>query len=380
MVYPGLATLFVSAISFVGVLLGNALAQTLLTQVPLLSGLDAQDSERILFRVALSIAGGFMGFNVGLIFFRRLTAFVSNLERVPLLEKMVVVSGVVIGLIIAFLATSPFRNVGVAGPTIQALAYLLGIFLGLGLALSARHQLAELFPAVARSGLPAGVPLHEGHVKFLDTNIIIDGRIADICKTGFLEGPNVIPGFVLEELQDIADSADTLKRARGRRGLEVLNQLKSEVACPVQVIHKYPEDLAAHDPVDLRLVKMAKYYNGAVVTNDYNLNEIAKLHEVPVLNVHELARALKPVFLPGEDLSVTIAKVGNQPGQGVGYLDDGTMVVVEEADHLVGQLVPVVVKTLHHSRAGKMIFGEVGAEETAPTSVSSSPNRRAPVP
>jgi len=377
MVYPGLATVFSVVIALIGVLLGNALAHLLLGLGPL-SKLDPRDPEYTMFRAALSALGGFVGLYLGLILFRRLTEFVSSLERIPLLEKVVVMAGVVMGLVIGLLATSPFRTLNPSGPMIQAMACVLGIFLGIALSLSMKRQLAQIFPAAAGRELPAGVAVSESNIKFLDTNIIIDGRIADICKTGFLEGPTLIPGFVLEELHDIADSADGLKRARGRRGLEVLNHLKTEMDCPVRVFDDYPDQVDPADPVDLRLVKLAKHFRAAIVTNDYSLNEIAKLHEVTVLNVHELAAALKPVFLPGEELTVTIVKVGNQPGQGVGYLDDGTMVVVEEADHLVGRQIPVVVKTLHHSRAGKMIFGEVAAEGShhspgAPAGVSRAP-------
>jgi len=377
MVYPGLATVFSIVIALIGVFAGNGLAHLFLGWGPL-SKLDPKDTEYLMFRGALGALGGFVGLYLGLILFRRLTEFVSSLERVPLLEKAVVMAGVVMGLVIGLLATSPFRTLNPSGPIIQAMACVLGSLLGVALSLSTKRQLAQVFPAAAGRELPAGVAIAESNLKFLDTNIIIDGRIADICKTGFLEGPTLIPGFVLEELHDIADSADGLKRARGRRGLEVLNRLKSEVECPVRVFDDYPEDVDPADPVDQRLVKLAKHFRGAIVTNDYSLNEIAKLHEVPVLNVHELAAALKPVFLPGEELTVTIVKAGNQPGQGVGYLDDGTMVVVEEADHLIGRQVPVVVKTLHHSRAGKMIFGEVAGEEVLHGSGTPASTARVP--
>jgi len=170
---------------------------------------------------------------------------------------------------------------------------------------------------------------------------------------------------VLQELQQIADSAMSLKRARGRRGLEVLNQLKSDTTAPVEILNDYGEGDVESDPVDLRLVKLARRRGASVVTNDYSVNEIAKLHEVPVLNVNELSNALKPVFLPGEELTVTIVKEGKEPGQGVAYLDDGTMVVVEHASQAVGQLCPVVVTSVLQTRAGKMIFAELRSGQEA---------------
>ena len=190
----------------------------------------------------------------------------------------------------------------------------------------------------------------------LDTNIIIDGRIADICGTGFLEGPVLVPGFVLRELHHIADSADGLKRARGRRGLEVLNRLKKMPNADVRIFEEYPASDQPGEDVDVRLVKLAKELGAGVVTNDYSVNEIAKLHNVSVLNVNELAGAMRPVYLPGEEVMVTIVKEGKEPGQGVAYLDDGTMVVVEGGRTKIGQEVSVEVTSVLQNPSGKMVF------------------------
>jgi uncharacterized protein YacL len=190
--------------------------------------------------------------------------------------------------------------------------------------------------------------------KLLDTNVIIDGRIADICQTGFLEGPIYVPGFVLDELQLIADSSDPLKRARGRRGLDILNGMQKELSL---LVRSFDGPVANdHDQVDAKLVKLAKHLNGTIVTNDFNLNKVAELQGVPVLNVNELANALKPVVLPGEEMSVQIIKEGKEPQQGIAYLDDGTMVVVEGAKRHIGEKVTVVVASVLQTVAGKMIF------------------------
>ncbi|MDH7600772.1 MAG: TRAM domain-containing protein [Armatimonadota bacterium] len=200
--------------------------------------------------------------------------------------------------------------------------------------------------------------------KLLDTNVIIDGRIADICRTGFLEGPVYVPRFVLDELQLIADSSDSLKRARGRRGLEILNQMQKEIGLEIP---DFPGIGAAGD-VDARLVSAAQQLGGVIVTNDYNLNRVAELQGVEVLNINELANALKPVVLPGEEMRVTIVKEGKERDQGVAYLDDGTMIVVEGAKKLIDQTLDIVVTSVLQTVQGKMIFGKIKEPvETEPT-------------
>jgi uncharacterized protein YacL len=196
------------------------------------------------------------------------------------------------------------------------------------------------------------------HPKLLDTNVIIDGRMADICETGFIEGPVYIPSFVLNELQHIADSADSLRRARGRRGLDVLNRMRKDRHINVEIFDKIPPSVEHIDTVDTKLVHLAKELEASIITNDYNLNKIAELHGVPVLNINELANALKPVVLPGEEMSVHIVKEGKEHAQGVGYLEDGTMVVVEEGKPRIGQVIDVVITSVYQTVAGKMIFAE----------------------
>jgi len=209
--------------------------------------------------------------------------------------------------------------------------------------------------------------------KVLDTSVIIDGRVADICKTGFLEGTLVVPHFVLRELQQIADSADSAKRNRGRRGLDVLEKIKSVPGVTVQIVEKdYPEV----KEVDLKLIELAKELNAKIVTNDFNLNKVSQLRGVEVLNINELANALKPVVLPGETMKVFILKEGKEYNQGVAYLDDGTMVVVDNARRMIGKTIATQVTSVLQTTAGKMIFGRFPEEAEAGASQQRQENRR----
>jgi len=198
--------------------------------------------------------------------------------------------------------------------------------------------------------------------KVLDTSVIIDGRVADICKTGFLEGTLVVPHFVLRELQQIADSADSAKRNRGRRGLDVLEKIKSVPGVTVQIVEKDYPDVKE---VDLKLIELAKELAGKIVTNDFNLNKVSTLRGVEVLNINELANALKPVVLPGETMKVFILKEGKEYNQGVAYLDDGTMVVVDNARRMIGKTIATQVTSVLQTTAGKMIFGRFPEEAEA---------------
>ena len=191
--------------------------------------------------------------------------------------------------------------------------------------------------------------------KLLDTSVIIDGRIADICETGFLDGILVIPHFVLRELQQVADSADSLKRNRGRRGLDILQRVQKMSGITVQFVEN---DYPAVREVDMKLIELAKEFDAKIVTNDFNLNKVAQLRGVEVLNINELANALKPVYLPGETMKVFILKEGKEFNQGIAYLDDGTMVVVDNARKMIGKTVDSSVTSVLQTTAGKMIFGK----------------------
>ena len=191
--------------------------------------------------------------------------------------------------------------------------------------------------------------------KVLDTSVIIDGRIADICRTGFIEGKLIIPKFVLNELQHIADSSDDLKRVRGRRGLDILNIIQKELDIEVQITEKDFDDIPE---VDSKLLKLAQVMNGKVVTNDYNLNKVAQFQGVEVLNINELANAVKPVAIPGEEMVAQVVKEGKESNQGIAYLDDGTMIVVEGGKKHIGETINVLVTSVLQTSAGRMIFGK----------------------
>ena len=190
----------------------------------------------------------------------------------------------------------------------------------------------------------------------LDTSVIIDGRIYDICKTGFLEGKIIIPAFVLKELRHIADSSDAMKRSRGRRGLDILHSMQRELEQRVSVEDKDYEDV---DEVDLKLLRLATDLGGILVTNDYNLNKVAAVQNTPVLNINDLANAVRSVLLPGEELPLAIAKEGKEAGQGIGYLPDGTMVIVENARRHIGETLDIVVTSALQTSAGRLVFAKL---------------------
>jgi len=213
----------------------------------------------------------------------------------------------------------------------------------------------DLLNLAAMGGLFSAERQGRKSSKILDTSVIIDGRIADICETGFIEGPLLLPQFVLRELQLVADSTDPQKRNRGRRGLDVMQRIQKITSVHVQIVE---EDFPQVREVDLKLIELAKKIEGKILTNDFNLNKVAQLQHVPVLNINELANALKPVVLPGEIMRVFILKEGKEYNQGVAYLDDGTMVVVDNAKKMISKTIDISVTSVLQTTAGKMIFGK----------------------
>jgi uncharacterized protein YacL len=207
----------------------------------------------------------------------------------------------------------------------------------------------------ALGGVFGGEKSSKKSYKILDTSVIIDGRIADIAETGFLDGVLVVPQFVLRELQLVADSADSMKRNRGRRGLDILQRVQKMAHLNVQIVE---EDFPHVRDVDMKLIELAKLYDCKIITNDFNLNKVAQLHGVEVLNINELANSLKPIVLPGETMRVFILKEGKEYNQGVAYLDDGTMVVVDNAKRLISKTIDIAVTSVLQTTAGKMIFGK----------------------
>ena len=237
--------------------------------------------------------------------------------------------------------------------TVSFLEILLLLWMGyVGLIVGASK--GEMLNLGALGGLFGGEQTSSQSFKILDTSVIIDGRIADIVETGFMDGTLVIPQFVLRELQLVADSADSLKRNRGRRGLDILQRIQKMTQLNVQILE---DDFPAVPEVDMKLIELAKVYNCKIVTNDFNLNKVAQLHGVEVLNINELANALKPIVLPGETMRVFILKEGKEYNQGVAYLDDGTMVVVDNAKKMISRTIDISVTSVLQTTAGKMIFG-----------------------
>ncbi|HZW79335.1 MAG TPA: PIN domain-containing protein [Candidatus Deferrimicrobiaceae bacterium] len=234
---------------------------------------------------------------------------------------------------------------------LQILVMLLMAYVGLVVGASK----GDLLNLAALGGVFGGEKQGKKSYKILDTSVIIDGRIADIAETGFLDGIIVTPQFVLRELQLVADSADSLKRNRGRRGLDVLQRLQKMATLQIQIVE---DDFPAVREVDLKLIELAKVYEGKIITNDFNLNKVAQLQGVEVLNINELANSLKPIVLPGEIMKVFILKEGKEYNQGVAYLDDGTMVVVDNARKMIGKTIDVSVTSVLQTTAGKMIFGK----------------------
>ena len=270
--------------------------------------------------------------------------------------------GLIVGLVLANLITETVLRF----PFTPSMSVILKVglslalgYLGMMVAWRKREEFKISLPQFAQSG--------EKKWKILDTSVIIDGRIADIVETGFLEGTIVLPKFILSELHKIADSTVPLRRRRGRRGLDILNRMQKGGSSEVIIEDKDFPDIRE---VDSKLIQLAQVMNGIIVTNDYNLNKIAKLQGVDVLNINELANALKPVILPSEELQVRIVKEGKEPNQGIAYLDDGTMVVVENARGLIGEELTVEVTSILQTSAGRMIFGQQKGGRTRPSKTS----------
>ena len=272
------------------------------------------------------------------------------------------VLGSILGIFGAFLCSLVLANSLPMGNTrslLQVFVLLLMSYVGLVVGTSK----GDMLNLSALGDLFSGERQTKRNVKLLDTSAIIDGRIADMADTGFLDGTLVIPEFVLRELQMVADSSDGSKRQRGRRGLDVLQRMQSNSLLNVQIVE---DDFPNIREVDLKLIELAKELDAKIVTNDFNLNKVAHLHHVSVLNINDLANALKPVVLPGEKMNIAILKEGKEYNQGVGYLDDGTMVVVDHARRMIGRSVEISVTSVLQTASGKMIFGKMEESQQRP--------------
>ena len=317
-----------------------------------------QDSTKAVLMVAAMLAmGALVGFLFASVAFRHLVQFGDRLSGMSSTDKVAALMGLIIGLLISALLLPSIKSyISGPGPIVGVVFAGVITYVAIWAMMSMKDELKAYFPGAARAG---ELDRAFQKPKILDTNVIIDGRIADICRAGFVEGQVVIPSFILEELQHIADSSDSLRRARGRRGLDILNQMRKELNLAVR--QSDPVNPENAEEVDMRLVKLAQEIEGIIVTNDFNLNKVAEIHGVTVLNINELANALKPVVLPGEEMTVSIIKEGKELNQGIAYLDDGTMVVVEGAKKHIGGTVDVVVTSVLQTVAGKMIFSNLKA-------------------
>jgi uncharacterized protein YacL len=291
---------------------------------------------------------------VGALIGSAIVVFEWKLRTVSLKRLIGAAIGSILGICGAYLFALVIRSSVPAGRTqsfLQILVMLLMAYVGLVVGANK----GDLLNLAALGGVFGGEKQNRKSYKILDTSVIIDGRIADIAETGFLDGTIVTPQFVLRELQLVADSADSLKRNRGRRGLDILQRLQKMPNLQIQIVE---DDFPAVREVDLKLIELAKVYEGKIITNDFNLNKVAQLQGVEVLNINELANSLKPIVLPGETMRVFILKEGKEYNQGVAYLDDGTMVVVDNARKMIGKTIDVSVTSVLQTTAGKMIFGK----------------------
>jgi len=350
-----------------GALIGGVSAFYMLTPIGafLKTQLNVYESAGIVLLTSaiFSVIFFFSGPPLAIFTQKGITWLVNRVVKMSLQDIAVGVGGLIVGLIIANLIAPSLSKIPVAGSFLPSIALVIFGYVGIVVARSKKEDIIALVPWRLRHAQRASPSSKKGNfsagypcAKLLDTSTIIDGRITDICETGFIEGPIIIPNFVLDELRRIADSSDNLKRNKGRRGLDVLNRLQKDVPLEIS-IQDWNED--PDQDVDLRLLKMAKAVGGRIITTDFNLAKIAEFQEVGVLNINQLANALKPIVSAGEELAIHILREGKEPGQGVGYLEDGTMVVVEQARKHIGETICVIVTNCHTTPAGRMIFAKV---------------------
>lgn len=283
----------------------------------------------------------------------------KSVQKVPVTDILFALGGALVGLIISVLLSILFKGTSLIFTVISfILAIIIMVFCG-DISVRKKDEIIHAISSIKRSNVKeakAKAATQQMYSpKVLDTSVIIDGRIFDICETGFIESTLVIPTFVLDELRHIADSSDALKRAKGRRGLDILNKIQKELSIKVEI---WEGDFKDIKEVDIKLLRLAQTLNGKVLTNDYNLNKVAELKGVPVLNINELANAVKPVLLPGEIMTTQVIKEGKELSQGVAYLEDGTMIVIEDGRRHIGNSIQVMVTSVLQTAAGRMIFAK----------------------
>ena len=349
--------------AIIGLVLMNLLSpylKTIISAEFLSMGIFGVAMTTVLSVLLGGVIGGIIGLLTAPFLIKHLLLFslwVENqLNKMPFHEVIAGAGGLAIGLVIANLLGSAFSQIPIIGNYVPVIFSIIFGYLGINITIKKRNEISALFDSFNKNKEKQKDKKNNEQYKILDTSVIIDGRIADILKTGFLEGVLFIPGFVLEELQKIADSSDTLKRKRGRRGLDVVKAMQDGLSQQVEIINTDYDDITE---VDAKLVRLAKEIGGLVITNDFNLNKVAEIQGVGVLNINDLANAVKPVVLPGEDMLVFLAKEGKESGQAVAYLDDGTMIVVEGGKKYIGESVSVVVTSVLQTSAGRMIFARM---------------------
>lgn len=283
----------------------------------------------------------------------------KNIQKLTISEIIYGAIGALVSLAIIGLATKPLISFNkYLGPLVAVFINIIAAYMGMNIMIKRRDDINNLLINIRKNTAikeKKSKNNNKGCPKVLDTSVIIDGRILDICETGFIEGTLIIPNFVLDELRHISDSSDSLKRIRGRRGLDILNKIQKELSIETQIWEGDFPDIAE---VDSKLLKLTQTLNGKVITNDYNLNKVAEVQGVPVLNINELSNAIKPVVVSGEEMEVEVVKDGKEASQGVGYLDDGTMIVIEDGKKYVGNIITVVVTSVLQTAAGRMIFAK----------------------
>lgn len=325
---------------------------------------------QVSFYVILIAIFGIILFILSPFIYKAIRKFITFIEKgISKLSPSEIIFGAVgaiVALILALVITLPLSTFlsglnDMLGPIVSIVINIIAMIIGADIAVKKRDDILSYFENLKKNQSKDKKIKNTTNKKIgatpkvLDTSVIIDGRIFDLCQTGFIEGSLVIPTFVLDELRHISDCSDSLKRTRGRRGLDILNKIQKEL--PIEV-DMWEGDFPEIAEVDIKLLKLAQKLNGKVVTNDYNLNKVAEFQGVPVLNINELANAIKPVVLPGEEMTLTVVKDGKESGQGVAYLDDGTMIVVEGGRKYMGKEITVVVTSVLQTAAGRMIFAK----------------------
>lgn len=353
--------------SVIGLIIGYFISEVLLS-IPPIASLTYLSTTigKIVFIIVICFIFGIILYIISPVIYKGISNLIEYIEKS--MQKMSITEiiygtvGAVIALIIMTFIAEPISSIHPQlGPILLILLNVLAAAIGAKIMIKKKEDITVLLvnmkkPVIKEKKAKDAVKeVVKGIPKILDTSVIIDGRIFDICETGFIEGPLVIPNFVLDELRHISDSSDSLKRNRGRRGLDILNRIQKELSIETQILE---DDFPKIAEVDAKLLKLAQKIDGKVITNDYNLNKVAEFQGVPVLNINELSNAIKPVVLPGEEMTIDIVKDGKESSQGVAYLEDGTMIVVEGGRKYIGQTTKVIVTSVLQTAAGRMIFAK----------------------